>query len=134
MKLLKREDGQAMVEFALVIPILLLLVCGIIDFGWMFYNQLALRNGCREGARYACVNSTAATIETDVTNKVAENIPNTLTDLDVDVIYSDLADPTAGDVTVEVEVKFTFMTPFLSAIYQSDSRMLHDEVVMKVES
>ena len=34
----KRENGQSAVEFALVLPILLLIVCGILDFGWLFYN------------------------------------------------------------------------------------------------
>lgn len=36
----RKEDGQAMVEFALILPIFLLILCGIIDFGWLFYNQL----------------------------------------------------------------------------------------------
>ena len=53
----KKEDGQAMVEFALILPIFLLILCGIIDFGWLFYNQISLNNACREGARYAVVNT-----------------------------------------------------------------------------
>ena len=40
----KRENGQSAVEFALVLPILLLIVCGILDFGWLFYNQLSVEN------------------------------------------------------------------------------------------
>ena len=51
----KSEKGQAMVEMALVLPILLILLGGIIDFGWLFYNQLALTNAAREGARYAAI-------------------------------------------------------------------------------
>ena len=51
----KSEAGQSMVEMALVLPILLLLVGGIMDFGWLFYNQLALTNAAREGARYAVI-------------------------------------------------------------------------------
>ena len=38
----KRESGQAMVEFALILPILLLIVCGIIDFGWLFLISFRL--------------------------------------------------------------------------------------------
>ena len=44
LKKVKREDGQAMVEFALILPVFLLILCGIIDFGWLFYNQLSLRS------------------------------------------------------------------------------------------
>ena len=54
-RFLKSEKGQAMVEFALVLPLLLILLCGIIDFGWLYYNQITLNNAAREGARYAVI-------------------------------------------------------------------------------
>jgi uncharacterized protein (UPF0333 family) len=38
-RIAKNEKGQAMVEFALIVPLLILLLCGIIDFGWIFGNQ-----------------------------------------------------------------------------------------------
>ena len=38
-RILKNEKGQSIVEFALVVPILLTLLCGIIDFGWIYSNQ-----------------------------------------------------------------------------------------------
>ena len=44
-----------MVEFALVLPLFLLLVMGIIDFGWLFYNYIAVENSARNAARIACV-------------------------------------------------------------------------------
>lgn len=51
-----RDDGgAAAVEFALVVPILLVLVFGIINFGFVFAQQIALNNGVRQGARYAVV-------------------------------------------------------------------------------
>lgn len=49
------ESGAAALEFALVVPILLLLVMGIIEFGFMFQAQLALTHAAREGARLASV-------------------------------------------------------------------------------
>ncbi|MGN0334309.1 MAG: TadE/TadG family type IV pilus assembly protein [Lachnospiraceae bacterium] len=51
----KDEKGQATVEFALILPIFILLVFGIIDFGWLFYNKIQVNNASREGARYAVV-------------------------------------------------------------------------------
>ena len=52
-----REQGASAVEFALVLPILLVLVFGIIAFGFGFARWVALTNGAREGARYMAVNS-----------------------------------------------------------------------------
>ena len=51
----RREDGQAYVEFALVLPILLLVVMGIIQFGTAFKDYIALTDAVRVGARQASV-------------------------------------------------------------------------------
>ena len=48
-----------MVEFALVLPILLMLLFGIIDFGLYFYNDLQLTHAARDAARYASVDNEA---------------------------------------------------------------------------
>jgi Flp pilus assembly protein TadG len=50
-----RDDGAAAVELALVLPILLLVVFGIISFGIIFAQQLAVNNGVRQGVRSAVV-------------------------------------------------------------------------------
>lgn len=47
--------GQALTEFALVIPLLLLLIFGIIEFGRFIYAYEVLNNATREGARFAIV-------------------------------------------------------------------------------
>ena len=48
----KRQiTGQALVEFAFILPILLLLMVAIIDFGIIFYSQMAVSNAAWEGAR-----------------------------------------------------------------------------------
>ena len=44
-----------MIGFALVLPIFLLLVMGILDFGFLFYNYISLENSARNAARIACV-------------------------------------------------------------------------------
>ena len=46
------EEGAAAVEFALVGPLLLLLLAGLFDFGWLFYWQHTVTNASRAGARY----------------------------------------------------------------------------------
>ena len=47
----QEEGGQALVEFAFVLPILLLLLVTIIDFGIIFYVQMTVSNAAWEGAR-----------------------------------------------------------------------------------
>jgi Flp pilus assembly protein TadG len=49
------------VEFALVVPILLLMVFGIVDYGLWFEDSIALRQGVREGARQGIVENFGAT-------------------------------------------------------------------------
>src|SRR5437870_1165231 len=48
-----REAGAEIVEFALVLPLLLLVVLGIIDFGFLFQRYEVVTNAAREGARVA---------------------------------------------------------------------------------
>jgi uncharacterized protein (UPF0333 family) len=57
------ESGQVLIEFALVVPVLLLMVVGIIDFGLAFNTWNTAQNAAREGARIAAVSSSEATIK-----------------------------------------------------------------------
>ena len=49
------DRGAAAVEFALVVPVLFLLVFGIMDYGRLFFDSVSLRQGAREAARQAVV-------------------------------------------------------------------------------
>ena len=50
-----KERGAAAVEFAIVVPLLLTLVFGIIEFGWAYGQLLDVRHGAREGSRLVAV-------------------------------------------------------------------------------
>jgi Flp pilus assembly protein TadG len=50
-----RRRGQALVEFALVFPIFMLVLSGIMDFGFMLYSRMSVINASREGAHAAIV-------------------------------------------------------------------------------
>ncbi len=52
----KSDRGASLVEFALVAPLLLLLLIGMVELGWLFAQNLDVRHGAREGARLAAVN------------------------------------------------------------------------------
>mgnify|MGYP000562308091 FL=1 len=130
---MKKENGQSAVEFALVLPILLLIVCGILDFGWLFYNQLSVENACREGARGGCVNSQDAQLTQIVTNKVEAILPDNLDPVKVDVKLTNPTSPLEGDLQVNVKAEMTTLTPVLGVVY-GKTKELSYTVTIKTES
>lgn len=122
----KNEKGQAMVEFALVLPLLLIIIAGIIDFGLIFNQKVLANNASREAARYVAVhydtdlkNSTAASAK--ATEKVNQYLPS--------YIVSKIPPPTVETVIIggEVKVTVTWETSAFMPIY---SKIL-DEVEIK---
>ncbi len=59
--------GQSIVEFALVVPVLLALLIGIMEFGWLAKNTMTLSSAAREGARAAAVGKTTQAVSDIIT-------------------------------------------------------------------
>ena len=57
------EAGQSLVEFTMILPLFLVLLFGMVDFGRAFYTWLLVTNAAREGARIAAVQSDQPTID-----------------------------------------------------------------------
>jgi Flp pilus assembly protein TadG len=73
MRNLKRnEQGQTMVEFTLVLPVLMVVLFGIIQFGITFKDYVALTDAVRAGARTAAVSRLSGTPTTDTVNRVKD--------------------------------------------------------------
>lgn len=53
----REEGGASLVEFAILAPLLILLVLGIVEFGWLFGQYNEVRHAVRETARYAAVSN-----------------------------------------------------------------------------
>jgi Flp pilus assembly protein TadG len=66
-----REQGQTLVEFALVIPLLAMLLFAIVQFGIFFYTYIDLTSAAREGARKAAVSRNDTNGVQTVKNTVA---------------------------------------------------------------
>lgn len=118
--------GQAMVEMALVLPLLLLLLCGIFDFGWIFAHQISLNNTSRDGARFAAINYNKVNLETLVREKLQGNDGmGGGADLIVDVVKE------AGrDVKVTVTKKVKVLTPLLGIFLPDQEVSLKSKTVM----
>lgn len=134
-KLIKNQKGASAVEFAFVLPLLLILLFGIIEFGLLLYNKAVITNACREAARETIVlrspkldnNLRDDLIENTVTNYITNrlitfgqsDIPSTpggWTRVNGPPIYdfnqfTSAGDPTsAGDsLTVQVRYYYRFL-------------------------
>jgi Flp pilus assembly protein TadG len=74
----RSERGAAAVEFALVLPFLLLLVFGIIEFGFIFNRYISVTHAAREGVRELSVGISTTQAQTDAVNS-APNTGGTVT-------------------------------------------------------
>ena len=98
-RLLRREDGASAVEFALIAPLLFMIVFGILYFGVAFMKMQNLRSAVREGGRAAAVGApTVGEVQSKVQTASLGSIPNA-----GDVAVSRLCDgedSVGNDVTV----------------------------------
>lgn len=89
---LREQRGQALVEVALVLPIVIMLLYGIFVFGYIYASQLNLNNAVREGARTAAVTvpdpDSGVTME-DVEDEIKDRITQNETMLDDDTLLAD---------------------------------------------
>jgi Flp pilus assembly protein TadG len=69
----KSERGAELIEFALVLPILLLVVLGIVDFGFLFQRMEVVTNAAREGARMAVL---PGYTQADVCSRIVNYLQN----------------------------------------------------------
>jgi Flp pilus assembly protein TadG len=63
-----RRSGATIVEFALLVPVLLAILLGILESGWMVKNYLTLANATRDGARGAAVGQSTTATQTRIQN------------------------------------------------------------------
>jgi len=100
-----------LVEFALILPIFLLLVFAIVDFGMGFHAWLTVTNSAREGARLGSVGGTQPEIVQRVRDTAATIDQSQLT-----VVVTN-AQGTPGDaVTVDVDYQYEIITPLAGMI------------------
>lgn len=112
------QRGQAAVELALVLPVLLLVVFGIVEFGRGLSAYLTIQNAAREGARLAVTGASNADIE-DLVRQRAQYLegagdPGVLT---VEIAPAEASERRPGtSVTVAVTYKFRLIVPLISNI------------------
>ena len=75
-RIIKSEKGASAVEFAIILPILVMLIFGIVQFGIAYNNYIALTHAAREGARLAAVNMDEILGIEEFENRIKESAPS----------------------------------------------------------
>lgn len=114
-----RERGANLVEFALIAPLLLAILFGIIDFGWILSQHQDVRHGTREAARLAAVSTAdGATMASSVCNAMQTSSGATIT-------FGRGAATVGSTATVTVVAPVGTLTgfsrlPFVGALYPTN--------------
>lgn len=106
------ERGQSLVEFALILPLFLLILIGIFDFGRALYAYNAIANASRSAVRVAIVNQHVDAVRSEAAREAVGVDP-----LSVTLSFPDCTDLKLGCIA-EVTVEHTFqpITPVLGSL------------------
>lgn len=127
-KLIKNQKGATAVEFAIVLPLLLFILFGIIEFSLILYNKAMLTNACREGARATVLFSWPERINETEIDKVVRDYSERYLVLFKDAGYSPpeitVCEEQGDFITVRLEYDYTFLfLPFAKIPLNSQSVM-----------
>ena len=120
------ERGQDVVEFALIIPVLFLILMGIFDMGRATFSYTVLLNAAREGARFGVIHPTdSAGIEAKVRDMAVGLDPSTLT--------VTTTSPDSNTIRVSLNYQFTVVTPGIQVFFGSNQVAMVGQSTMWLE-
>ncbi|MGI5858042.1 MAG: TadE/TadG family type IV pilus assembly protein [Tepidanaerobacteraceae bacterium] len=130
-KLFGRQKGQTLVELALVLPIIILILFGILEFGRIFHSYIVITNAAREGVRLGAVGKQ----DEEIISRIREAAPlyEADTRLQVTRLEPNESARTSGlPLTVEVTYDVELVTPLFSSVLPNPVT-LKSKAVMRVE-
>ena len=129
----RREGGQSAVELALTLPLLLLLICGMIEMGWLASTRLVMDNITREGVRAGIVATSASANTTAVTSRINGMKPSYMTNtLTITISYSNPSSFRDGDITVVTTYNLPTLTPLTAFLTTDGTFHLRSSCTMKM--
>ncbi len=107
------EAGQSLVEFSMILPLFLVLLFGLVDFGRAFFTWLLVTNAAREGARVAAVQSDATTIDARIYDSFCDPHPSdcSLDPTKLTIAKTNVQGSRGSAVAVDLTYDFEFVTP-----------------------
>lgn len=125
-RLRRNEKGQSLIEFALILPVLLLLVLGMLEYGWMLNAKITVTGAAREGARASSVVGIDNSGDVyDVATEAANRYMGT------SVLGSD--DVTVTVTSENVTVTISYEKAPLVGLYIKNAMTLTSTVTMRME-
>jgi Flp pilus assembly protein TadG len=109
-----KEKGQSLTELAIVLPVLLFILSGVLDLGRLYMVIVALTDAASEGATYAAIHPDATSLE--IIDR-AQTASGGFVPLDAEMVAVDCPVVAPGaPITVTVGYSFTVATPLINAI------------------
>jgi len=130
-RFVKTERGQTLVELALVLPVLVLILFGILEFGRIFHSYIVITNAAREGARLGALGKS----DEEIIARIREASPLYLADSRLRITKlepNESARNPGVPLTVEVVYDVELVTPLISSILPNPIT-LKSTAVMRVE-
>ncbi|SHF22609.1 TadE/TadG family type IV pilus assembly protein [Caloramator proteoclasticus] len=124
-----RKKGQALIEFSILLPIILLIVMGISEFGIMLNSYLTIQNASREGARLGIMGADDNEIVQAVYSSASHIDTNKL---NVTITPNDSNRKSGETLRVRVEYEYDLLIPIIKNILGNQVE-LTAETAMRVE-
>jgi Flp pilus assembly protein TadG len=113
MSKLREDRGAVAVEFALVFPILIAMLLGIVEFGFAYNTQVTVTNAAREGARTMAIQNDPSAARA-AAQAVAPHLNPSMTDADIAIAPATCAPGLQSTMTI------TYTMPFLTGLFGAD--------------
>ncbi len=112
-RLRKGEHGQALVEMALVLPLFLLLLFGVMEMGRIGYAYVSVNNAAREGGRVATIGGSDDDIRNSINNATTSL---DLANLSINITPTQALRISGQGVTVQVSYPVQLIIPLISNV------------------
>ena len=144
--IIRNQNGGAAVEFAIILPLFIFLLFGIIEGGLLLYNQHIITNASREGARAGIIAAVPKVTDQEIRDKVKDYArrflvtfsSDTLEDENINILPAYSTRNNAGafgtDLVVDVTYNYDFLSLFNPITFKKfDGVPLEARTVMKME-
>ena len=129
----RRESGQSLVELAITLPLVLLLICGMLEIGWLASTRQVMDTITREATRSGIVGTTTTASTTAVNSAVTSKKPSYMTNtITVTVTFSNPSSFKDGNITVTTAYDLPTLTPLTAFLAPSGKYHIVSTCTMKM--
>ena len=112
-RLKQQQSGQALIELALVLPLFILLLFGLIEMSILGYSYISVNNAARSGVRVASVGGSDVGIRTAINNSIILNTSN----LTIQISPAESQRQSGQGVTVNLSYPVPLLVPIVEGIF-----------------